>query len=239
MMPNIRKAILATMLFMSPLIATGQNPALNNHSDGIDTKLREYRLHWVCLGDTLGCDTTDNGSIRYLVDGIWATCQEMTQDVWNFYMTCNPSPVKNDSLPLTGATPEQVDSFLVIFSKMTGREWRLPTREEWLFIYHGGLFSEGYKFCGSNRPEWVAWYKGNSHGKLQPIEQRIPNEVFMYDMLGNAAEMATDGDRIVMMGGCYLDPYPADNPEHLTTNPPLKACGFRPVCHKAQWFYKE
>ena len=226
-------------LLLACVATQAQDYRLNSRNSGVETKTAMYDTHWICLGDTLSCDTTDDGTVGYLIDGMWALCIEVPQDLWNFYMERNPSPIRCDTLPVTGVTPAEVDTFAARIGRATRLDWRLPTREEWLFIYHGGLFSEGYAYCGSNRPEWVAWYHGTSGGMLHPCAQRIPNEVGMFDMLGNAAELVIDGDRTVAIGGTCLDSYPATNPGHLTTDAPPKLTGFRIVCRKALWFSKE
>ena len=38
----------------------------------------------------------------------------------------------------------------------------------------------------------VAWYKGNSNGKLHDVKTKLPNELGLYDMSGNAREFVLD-----------------------------------------------
>jgi formylglycine-generating enzyme required for sulfatase activity len=51
--------------------------------------------------------------------------------------------------------------------------------------------SQGYTYSGSNDPEEVAWYSGNSSNAAHPVKQLAPNELGIYDMSGNVAEYTT------------------------------------------------
>ena len=187
-----------------------------------------YGIQWVCTGDTLRTDTTLNEGLIVMIDGYWMLCCEVTQDLFEWYMHYNPSEVKGTDLPVTNISKADVDSFCHQISISIHQDWRLPTKEEWLFAYHGGMFSEGYRYSGSNRLEWTAWCSSNSGGMLHNAAQLIPNELKMYDMDGNVAEMVCDGDTITYMGGSILG--------NGILRPDV--CGFRIVCHQPLWFDK-
>ena len=198
-----------------------------------------FDAHWLCTGDTLSCDTNDDGMVGHKISGMWVLSTEVPQALWEYYMHSNPSPTPHcDTMPVTAMEISDIDTFLHRISKSTHLQWRLPTSDEWLYIYYGGMFSEGYRYCGSNRHRWVAWTADNSGGTMHPIAQRIPNEARMYDMLGNAAEMATENGNIVMLGGSYRDKI--HNSEFkirktLEETPP-EIRSFRIVADKALWF---
>ena len=238
-MSQIKTIVLSSFLLAITQLLQAPSYKLNERNYDFETRKYMYQCHWICTGDTLKTDTTDDGIIGHLIDGFWFCSYEIPQELWTFYMGYTPPPDSAEMLPVTAVTRVEIDTFCMRMSKMTRRHWRLPTKEEWLFVYHGGMFSEGYRYCGSNRPEWVAWYKGTSGGKPQEVGQRIPNEVQIYDMLGNVAEWVTDGDTLVAIGGCCLDPSPKSNPNHLYTNPPPEAIGFRILCHEPQWFAQD
>lgn len=73
--------------------------------------------------------------------------------------------------------------------KKTGLPWRLPTRDEWQYAAKGGTKSLNYLYCGSNSIDDVAWYKGNSSNKPHEVARKKPNELGLYDMSGNYAEL--------------------------------------------------
>ncbi len=237
-MTGIKNIFLLFLLLTTAQSLQAQRERLNERDYDIESRKYMYPCHWICTGDTLKCDTTDDGIVGHLIDGFWFSIYETPQELWTFYMGYNPSPDTGLMLPVTNVSRAEIDTFCLRISRDTRRQWRLPTQEEWLYVYHGGMFNEGYRYCGSNRPEWVAWYMGTSGGKLQEVGQRIPNEVHIYDMLGNAAELVTDGDSTFAIGGCYLDRSPKKNPNHLYTPAPPEAQSFRMVCHEPQWIHE-
>ena len=76
--------------------------------------------------------------------------------------------------------------------KWTANGYRLPTEAEWEFCARGGNNSNNYTYSGSNTLDDVAWYNLNSATTTHPVGQRAPNELGLYDMTGNVAEMCWD-----------------------------------------------
>ena len=70
---------------------------------------------------------------------------------------------------------------------------------EWQYAAKGGKKSKGYKYSGSNNIDDVAWYKDNSNGYVHDIALKQPNELGLYDMSGNYAEVASDFDEIYII----------------------------------------
>lgn len=83
-------------------------------------------------------------------------------------------------------------AFLDKLRAATGLGFRLPTKAEWLFAAKGGKLSKDYTYCGSNNIDDVAWYKDNSSKTVHAIAQKQPNELGIYDMSGNYAELCSD-----------------------------------------------
>lgn len=81
-----------------------------------------------------------------------------------------------------------------VFEQFT---FSLPTAQQWLYAARGGSMSGDYSYSGSDNINEVAWYKGNSKvntilgsGQLpHKVKQKNPNELGLYDMCGNAAEV--------------------------------------------------
>ena len=73
----------------------------------------------------------------------------------------------------------------------TANGFRLPTVEEWAYAAKG---NENYKYSGSDDIYDVAWYSGNSGGKIHPVGQLDPNGYNLYDMSGNVLEWCWDVD---------------------------------------------
>jgi formylglycine-generating enzyme required for sulfatase activity len=70
--------------------------------------------------------------------------------------------------------------------------YRLPTEAEWEFAAKGGVKSLGFRYSGSNEINDVVWYTENSDHKTQPIGNKKPNELGIYDMGGNVMEWCWD-----------------------------------------------
>ncbi len=70
--------------------------------------------------------------------------------------------------------------------------YRLPTEAEWEYVAKGGGKSQGFAYAGSNDLSEVAWYTQNSENQPHEVGQLKPNELGIYDMLGNAWEWCWD-----------------------------------------------
>ena len=81
-----------------------------------------------------------------------------------------------------------VREFIRKLNSITGKDYRLPSSEEWEYAAKGGCKSKGYKFSGSNNIEEVAWYNKNSNNSTHPVGEKLPNELGIYDMSGNVWE---------------------------------------------------
>jgi formylglycine-generating enzyme required for sulfatase activity len=65
--------------------------------------------------------------------------------------------------------------------------YRLPTEAEWEYACRAGSSAPRY-----GEIDDIAWYRGNSGGRPQPVGQKQPNRWGLYDMLGNVWEWCDD-----------------------------------------------
>lgn len=79
-------------------------------------------------------------------------------------------------------------SFITQLNSATNLTFSIPSRAEWQYAAKGGTLSQDYIYSGSNYPEDVAWYAGNSGNTTHPVKQLAPNELGIYDMSGNVWE---------------------------------------------------
>ena len=126
----------------------------------------------------------------------------VTQELWEVVMGNNPSHFKGDKQrPVESVSQRDIDCFLLKLEEKTGKKYRLPTRKEWEFASEGGIYSQDYKYSGSDRLKQVGWYAENSSDKTHPVgELSPPNELNLCDMSGNVWELCSDG---YACGGCY------------------------------------
>lgn len=95
----------------------------------------------------------------------------------------------------------ELRKFLENLRGTTGLRFRLPSIKEWEFAARGGNMSMNYKYSGSNNIEEVAWYNGNSQTGPHDCAELAPNELGLYDMSGNYAEVCDDVERDIALDG--------------------------------------
>ena len=125
---------------------------------------------------------------------------EVTQALWQEIMGNNPSNFPGSEHPVEQVSWEDCQEFIAILNDMTGQAFRLPTEAEWEYAARGGIFSDGYKYAGSNELYAVAWYSYNDSWQLRgydnygthTVATRMPNELDLYDMSGNVHEWCND-----------------------------------------------
>ncbi|MGM9510345.1 formylglycine-generating enzyme family protein [Larkinella sp. GY13] len=119
---------------------------------------------------------------------------EVTQQLWQKVMGDNPSTNKDcPECPVETVSWNQVQEFIKKLNEMTGKTYRLPTEAEWEYVRKGGQKSNGTTYGGSNNIEETSWTKPNSGGTTHPVGKKAPNELGIYDIVGNVMEWVQDG----------------------------------------------
>lgn len=140
---------------------------------------------------------------------------EVTNKLWKAVMGSVPAELeqKGDEYPIALNSYNYLvkeGGFLDKLNEMTrdqlpaGKKFALPTEVEWHYAAMGGQQSKGYKYAGSNTIGDVAWYLDNCNSSTQPVSQKEPNELGIYDMSGNVWEFTStlaDGKVITCGGG--------------------------------------
>ena len=151
---------------------------------------------------------------------------EVTQRLWVAVMGENPSKwTGNDSLPVEQVSWNDAQIFIARLSQMTGYRFRLPTEAEWEYAARGGNRTHHFRYPGSRSQAWeCCWFTLNSDGHSHPVGRLLPNELGIYDMVGNVMEWCSDwlaaygaqpqscpqgprqGENRILRGGCFNSP---------------------------------
>ena len=109
------------------------------------------------------------------------------------------------AISLTLHAAQQYTAWL---SEKTGRSYRLPTEREWQLACETGAAGLSGEAAAPNLShlEAHAWYRANSDRATHATASKQPDALGLFDMLGNAAEWATNpAAEPVLHGGSYRD----------------------------------
>lgn len=160
----------------------------------------------------------------------------VTQSLWQHVTGSNPALHRHPDLPVENVSWDHVTQpggFLQQLNERVAgslREqaggllaFRLPSEAEWEYAARGGpSWRDGFPYSGSDDINAVAWYDRRHGDHTQPVAQKSPNQLGLFDMSGNVwewcedtfaldtLEIPTDGtpyvgrsDERVLRGGCF------------------------------------
>ena len=101
----------------------------------------------------------------------------------------NPGFTQGDNHPVVCVNWNDAQAYISWLSRKTGKQYRLPTEDEWEYACYSGNQTE---YCGGNDINAVAWYNENSGSQTHPSGQKQANDFGLYDMSGNVLEWMED-----------------------------------------------
>ncbi len=97
-----------------------------------------------------------------------------------------------DNYPMYFISWEDAQNFCEELSRITGKNYMLPTEAQWEFAARESNNSSGSKYSGGNSIDAIAWYGSNSDERVHQVKQKRPNRLGLYDMSGNLWEWCRD-----------------------------------------------
>jgi len=121
-------------------------------------------------------------------------------------------------------------------SRRTGRNYRLPTEQEWEIACRAGSKTAHAFGDDPSGLDGHAWHAGNAGDTTHPVARLAPNALGLHDLHGNAAEWVTTNEgKGVTRGGHFRD-----GPESLrcdaVTKPSWTWNESDPQIPKSQWW---
>lgn len=151
------------------------------------------------------------------------TRSEISINDFNLYCTLyrRCAERKSSLLPVTGIDLEQARFYAQWLSRMTGREYRLPTVQEWRIAAQGssGVADDNCLFESAGRR-----LRG---GALRPVDQGFANGFGVQNLFGNAEEWVQGDSGVVLMGGAANMPASQCNAQYQNEQSPEAAGPFR------------
>jgi formylglycine-generating enzyme required for sulfatase activity len=169
-------------------------------SDGLVFTIKNIRYKMIAVeGGTFTMGVKGSEDSYYLPHTVTLTgfCIGETEFTNQFYGALVNSGSYNDNKPFalgTSGTPS-VSDWTAIFDKLsekTNCKFSLPTEAQWEFAAIGGLKTKGYYYSGSNNFDDVGASLVTGNTSYANVKSKLPNELGLYDMSGNAIEIVWD-----------------------------------------------
>ena len=126
---------------------------------------------------------------RVTLDAFKIGKYEVSQKLWQLVMGYNNSYRKDNDLPVTNVTYNEILTFLEKLRSHLNIQFRLPTEWEWEYAAKEGKSADYTLYSGSDDIESVAWYYTNSFKMLNYSGMKVANSLGIFDMTGNVMEL--------------------------------------------------
>lgn len=170
----------------------------NGWIDGLHFIVNEAKFKMVAVeGDTFILGNPSSNDEYYTAHNVTLTgfCigeTEVTYKTFNRLTNPTYTNAKNNQPYTESLAQTTAINFTNDLKRALEVPFSLPTEAQWTFAAQGGTKSNGYTYAGSDDINEVAWYNSNSENTLHDVKGKLPNELGLYDMTGNANEYVLD-----------------------------------------------
>lgn len=170
---------------------TMKRKALQSISDLMDDMVFVHGGAFTMGSKGLDAEFDEKPAHEVILPSFYICKHEVTQQLWMDVMGGNPSAHLGELNPVESVSWEDCQLFISRLNDLTGLKFRLPTEAEWEYAARGGNESKGFLYAGSDSINDVAWCAAYDSGP-QPVGEKMPNELGLYDMSGNVMEWCAD-----------------------------------------------
>jgi formylglycine-generating enzyme required for sulfatase activity len=231
-----RLAVIATIFLWA---FSGRSSQLEPYTETISGTVVTFEMVPVRGGLLAAADAANPNASGVLVVGdFWIGKTEVTwdeYDVWQLGLDHEPAErrrIDAESRPsrpygapdwgfghsgfaTVSVTIHAADEYARWLAEKTGKNYRLPTAEEWRYACSMGAVA-GVQTSAAGPPrtgaidaeylDAVAWYAVNADRATHAVASKQPDALGIYDLLGNAGEWARDAASVAALyGGSYRD----------------------------------
>lgn len=147
------------------------------------------------MGDQFGDGLPDELPLhRVCVSDFYMSKYEVTQEQYLEVMGTNPSRNQdNPRYPVDVVSWHEVQAFIDGLNSKTRGGFRLPTEAEWEYVCRAGGKKVRYGTADGTTPKNFSTQSGEAAGSgIKPVGSFPPNELGVYDMVGNVSEWVLD-----------------------------------------------
>jgi formylglycine-generating enzyme required for sulfatase activity len=230
----MKNLLILSALICFCCIADAQTGAKNNQKKSPPVDLTRFSLvdgGTFTMGSAKGIEPHEKPEHQVSLKSFYISKYEVTFDDFDRYTDSAKMPRTGDMSWGRGKRPAIIVSWLDAVAycnwlskqeklqpcyAISGRDikwldtasgYRLPTEAEWEYAARGGDKSKKTIYAGADKPDDAVWYNANSGNKTQPVGQKSPNELGLYDMNGNVWEWVWD-----VYDATYYQKSPASDP---------------------------